>query len=105
MGVVSGGGAGAAPVVREGTLRKKELVERVAEVSGAKKKVVKGIVEATLKVLGDALSRDEVLALPPFGKAKVNRQKDTGGGEMLIVKIRRAAPGPKGADPLASGGE
>jgi DNA-binding protein HU-alpha len=90
-------------------LRKKELFERVTEASGAKKRDVRLIVEATLKVLGDALAAGETLALPPFGKAKVNRQKDLASGEMLIVKLRR--DGDKGdtevakAEPLAAAAE
>jgi DNA-binding protein HU-alpha len=70
-------------------LRKKELFERVAIISGAKKRDVKSIVEATLQVLGDALASGESLALPPFGRAKVNRQKDLASGEMLMVRLRR----------------
>jgi DNA-binding protein HU-alpha len=70
-------------------LRKKELFERVVEVTGAKKKDVKPIVEATLKALGDALSSGDELVLPPLGKAKVNRQKDLGSAEMLVIRLRR----------------
>jgi DNA-binding protein HU-alpha len=72
------------------TVRKKDLIERVAAASGAKKKVVKDIVEATLRVLGDALAADETLALPPFGKAKVNKHRGMAKGEMLVVKLRRS---------------
>lgn len=79
-------------------LKRKELIARVTEQSGAKKKDVRAVVEATLKVLGDALAAGETLALPPFGKAKVNRQKDLGEGEMLTVKLRRGGAGkPKAA--------
>ncbi|MGB3313545.1 MAG: HU family DNA-binding protein [Albidovulum sp.] len=70
-------------------LRKKELFERVVDATGAKKKDVKPIVEATLKALGDALSAGEDLVLPPLGKAKVNRQKDLGSAEMLVIRLRR----------------
>ncbi len=86
------------------TLRRKDLIERVAKTSGAKKKAVREIVEATLRVLGDALEAGETLALPPFGKAKVNRHRDLASGEMLTVKLRRSGPrktkGPA-AEPLA----
>lgn len=70
-------------------VKKKDLVDRVTAMSGAKKRDVKLIVEATLQVLGDALSKGEELNLPPFGKAKVNRQRDLAQGEMMVVKIRR----------------
>ncbi len=75
------------------TLKKKELVERVAEVAGVKKKIAKSVVEATLVELGAALSRGEELNLPPFGKVRVNRQRDAGGGEVLILRLRRAGRG------------
>ena len=76
-------------------LRKKEFLQRILTVTGAKKKDAQGIVEATLKVLGDALSSGESLALPGLGKARVGRQVDQTGGEMLVVKLRRGgAPKP-----------
>ncbi len=91
------------------TLRKKELIERVAKAAGAKKKDAREIVEATLTVLGEALAAGETLALPPFGKARVNRHRDVaGGGEMLTVKLRRSGPARDGApadEPLAEPAE
>lgn len=89
--VIEGGSKGGTEggAVKGATLRKKELIERVVLASGGKKKAVKDIVEATLKVLGDALAADETLALPPFGKAKVNKHKGLSSGEMLVVKLRR----------------
>ncbi|SPH17432.1 hypothetical protein DEA8626_00950 [Defluviimonas aquaemixtae] len=82
----------ATAVATVAVLRKKELVERVAASTGAKKRDVKPIIEATLKILGNALASGEQLALPPLGKAKVNRQKDLPSGEMLMVKLRRPGP-------------
>jgi len=70
-------------------LKKQELVERIVKASGAKKKDVKLIIEAALGVLGDALSAGEELNLPPLGKMKVNRQRDEGNAEILILKLRR----------------
>jgi hypothetical protein len=98
--------AGAALAVVRNTLslKKKELVERVAAASGEKRKSVKGIVEATLKVLGDALEKGEELVLPPFGKAKVNRSRGDAGQKTLMVKLRRGdGPGAAKAakEPLA----
>jgi nucleoid DNA-binding protein len=91
--------AAVATPVKGGTLRKKDLIDRVVQVSGAKKKDTREIVEAVLTVLGDALAAGEMLALPPFGRARVNKQRDLDSGEMLTVKLRRAGPakaGPKG---------
>ncbi len=78
--------------VKGGTLRKKDLIDRVVQVSGAKKKDTREIVEAVLTVLGDALAGGEMLALPPFGRARVNKHRDLDGGEMLTVKLRRGGP-------------
>ena len=75
------------------TLRKKELVERVCEQSGLKKKDVKPVVEATLRVLGDALQAGTALAIPPLGKARVNKQTGSTGDEVLVVKLRRPPTG------------
>ena len=75
------------------TLKKQELVDRIVAESGAKKKDVKRILEATLSVLGRALSKGEELNLPPLGKAKVNRQREDKSGEMIIIKLKRGGKG------------
>lgn len=71
-------------------LRKKDLLDRVADASGARKKDARAIIDATLQILGEALSRGETLVLPPLGKARVNRSTDKSGGETLVIKLRRA---------------
>lgn len=91
-----GAGDSGGPATAAKVLRKKEFLERVVETSGAKKKDAKSVVEATLKLLGDALAAGEALVLPPFGKAKVNRQKGTNSGELLVVKLRRGGAEPAG---------
>jgi Bacterial DNA-binding protein len=73
-----------------GSLRKKDLLDRVGARSKAKKKDIKDVVEATLLVLGEALAAGEELNLPPLGKAKINRQKGVNGGDMYIIKLRRS---------------
>ena len=90
-------------------LRLKELIDRVATLSGEKRQSVRPVVEATLRVLGDALEAGENIVAPPFGKARVNRAKDTASGAMLTVKLKRvgAAKAPKSAEDegLAAAGE
>lgn len=72
---------------------KKALVEAVVEASGQKRNVVKQVVEATLAELGNALARGEALNLPPLGKLSVNRRKEAGNADVLILKLRRVRPG------------
>ncbi|MDP3959225.1 MAG: HU family DNA-binding protein [Pseudorhodobacter sp.] len=77
-------------------LKMKELVDQVVKATGAKKKDVKPIIEATLASLGAALSHGDDLNLLPLGKAKVGRQVDLAIGELIVVKLRRG--GARGAD-------
>ncbi len=74
-------------------LRKKDFVERVVAASGAKKKDARDVIDATLKLLGEALAAGESVVLPPFGRARVSRQVDRKGGEMLVVKLVRSDQG------------
>lgn len=70
----------AAPV-----LKVKDMVDRVALASGAKKKGLREIVEAVLLEMGNALSEGKELNLPPLGRVRVNRQK----GDLMVVKVKR----------------
>jgi nucleoid DNA-binding protein len=79
--------ADAAPMVRF-----KDFLDRVVARSGTRKKDAKGVVEATLAVLGEALAKGEALNLPELGKARVNRQKGADGVATMVVKLRRTAP-------------
>ncbi|MBD3765676.1 MAG: HU family DNA-binding protein [Rhodobacterales bacterium] len=98
--------APAAPVTR---LAKKEFVDRVAAASGAKKKLAREIVEATLAALGDALSKGEDVVLPPLGRMRVSRSRDNASGEVLNIKLRRGPSGGKAqkdvTEPLAEAEE
>lgn len=78
-------------------LKKKDLIDKVMSTTGAKKNVVRDIVEATLTVLGDALSKGTMLNLPPFGKAKVSRPSDALSGKAMTVKLRRGQGAGKSA--------
>lgn len=90
-------------------VKKKDFLDRVVAASGAKKPVARELTEAVLSVLGAALAAGESLALPPLGKLRVTRQIDKQGGEVLLVKIRRAEgteAGPEaGAGKAAKGGK
>ena len=80
-------------------LKLKDLVERVAKASGAKKNGLKEIVEAVLAEMGQALSEGKELNLPPLGKAKVNRQK----GDLLVVKLKRSGGEKSGKKDVTEG--
>ena len=76
-------------------MKKQQFVERVVEETGVARKDVKAVVEATLALIGEALSSGMELNLPPLGKLKVNRVRgegpvrEDGAPEVLILKLRR----------------
>lgn len=86
----------AAKLANANALKKKDLIDQVLAKTGAKKKLVKDVIEATLTVLGDALSKGAMLNLPPFGKAKVSRPQVAGTGNAMTVKVRRTTGGGQG---------
>ncbi|NEX44776.1 HU family DNA-binding protein [Pseudotabrizicola algicola] len=86
----------AAGTARAGSLKLRQLVDRVVETTGAKKKGVKDIVEATLAALGDALAKGEELNLPGVGKVRVAKSVDREGRSMMTLKVRGSGtPKPK----------
>jgi nucleoid DNA-binding protein len=83
---------------RAGALKLRELVVRVSEATGGKKKGVREIVEATLAALGSALEKGEELNLPGVGKVRVAKSVDRAGRATMTLKVRSAgAPKPKEA--------
>ena len=81
------------PQVEPATLRLKELVDQVAIRTGAPQRDVRAVVDAVLVALGQALDADRPLALPPFGKARVIRHKETIRSDTLTLKLRRGHAG------------
>jgi hypothetical protein len=77
-----------AAAVAATTLRVRDLVDRVAEATGAKKKDTREIVEATLAALGTAIDAGDVLNLPPLGKLRVSRAA-SGETGAATLKLRR----------------
>ncbi|MFN4155196.1 MAG: HU family DNA-binding protein [Paracoccaceae bacterium] len=77
-------------------LKLRELVGRVVETTGGKKRDVKEIVEATLTALGAALAKGEELNLPGVGKVRVAKSVDREGRSMMTLKVRgTGTPKPK----------
>jgi nucleoid DNA-binding protein len=78
------------------------LVDRVQVATGAKKKAVRDIVEATLQALGEALTAGETLNVPPLGRLTVKRE-GKGAGAAMTIKVKRGAK--KGEEGLAEADE
>lgn len=78
---------------RAGALKLRELVDRVVDATGAKKKTAKEIVEATLAKLGDALAKGEELNLPGVGKVRVAKSSDREGRSLMTLKVRSGGGG------------
>lgn len=70
-------------------LRKRELIEAVVLRSGVKKRDAKPVIEAMLAELGENLAAGRDLTLPPLGKVKVAREKDTPNGRVIVVRVRQ----------------
>ncbi|MBW0157637.1 HU family DNA-binding protein [Sedimentimonas flavescens] len=104
-----------ARVAEAPVLRKKDFVERVAKISGAKKAVARDVAQAVLEVLSEALEKGETIALPPLGKMRVTRTAVNNGASVLHIKLKRGSADASGAaaqkdeksaaDPLAEGAE
>ncbi|MEF3049269.1 HU family DNA-binding protein [Pseudotabrizicola sp. L79] len=73
---------------KDNGLKLRDLVNRVVDATGAKKKDVKPVVEATLEQLGAALAKGEELNLPGMGKVRVARSIDKDGRTMMTLKVR-----------------
>jgi nucleoid DNA-binding protein len=96
--------AGAEGAPEAPSLTKRSLFDRVETATGAKKKAVRDIVDATLAELGEALGRGETLVLPPLGRVTVARTKGDKGA--MVLRYRKVAERPKkGGEALAAAGE
>ena len=95
----SGAMTAAAEHVALDYLSKREFLSRVTAASGLPRVQVRAAVDAALAELGRAISAGESLALPPFGKARISKQKSTKtGGEVIVIRLRRRDNG-EAADP------
>ncbi|WP_417719014.1 HU family DNA-binding protein [Salipiger sp.] len=99
-------GVEAAPAGNE--LDKRELIAKVVERSGVKRRDAKPAVEAMLAILGETLAEGRELKLPPFGRLKVNRIKQMGDKRVIITKLRQGtapAERPAAGDETATAAE
>ena len=86
-------------------MKKQELIDKVVAASGIKKKDAKPVLDAMLDILGTALAEGRELNLPPLGKIKQNRVRETANARIIIAKIRQGKSSDKPSDPLADAAE
>ncbi|MEM6727530.1 MAG: HU family DNA-binding protein [Pseudomonadota bacterium] len=101
--------AAAAPRDVKPALRRKQLIEQVADASGMKKPQVRAVVDETLRILGETLAKGDQMNIEPLGKLRVMRERDLPGSHVYTCKVRRKKPdpvAPTGTDaPLAEAAE
>jgi len=73
-------------------LKKRELLEQIAERTGQSKNKARPFVDAMIEIMGDAISKWGGLNLPPMGKVKLVRSKDAGNAKVTVAKIRQVKP-------------
>lgn len=71
-------------------MKKIELIDKVVEMSGIKKKFAKPVIEAALSVLGEALNDGRSLNLQPLGKVMPRKSKDLQNGTVINARIRQS---------------
>ena len=71
-------------------LKKRELMQLVAEKAELNNNKVKPVMEAMLAVLGEAIAEGRELNLQPLGRVKINRQKEAGTNRITVAKIRQS---------------
>jgi hypothetical protein len=92
-GKAKGGTGTVKPVVvkpnrAKALLRKKDFVDQTASRAGIKKADAKSAVDAALAVLSEALAAGNEVVIPPLGKLKVMREKDSGKAKVLILRLQ-----------------
>ena len=102
-----GDGGSDAPAIST-VVRRKDMIGRVAESSGLRPNQIKPVMDAVLRELGEALARGEALNLPPLGKLSINRTRETGNADIIVMKLRRSkamveADGADGDDQAGTG--
>ena len=88
--------------VEGGTLKTKELIDRVVARSGAGRMAAKPVVDAVLVELAESLARGESFVLPPLGRGKIRPAKEGAKEGMMTLRINKGGRAKKDdATPLA----
>lgn len=78
-----------AAIADEGLVKKGAVLDQVVERSGIKRSDAKLVMEALFAVMGDELSREVDMQLPPLGRLKFVKAKDVGkGAKAITLKLR-----------------
>lgn len=83
-------------------IKKKDFVEQVAAAAGVKKAEARAAVDAALAIIADRVLAGDELNLPPLGKLRLMKEKDTGKARIATLRLQVAA-GEEASDPLAEG--
>lgn len=83
-------------------LKKKDFLIRATEAAGIRKSDARTAIEATLATLAAALAEGREVILPPLGKIKVVKEKETRNGKQMVLRLVPPRPG-TAPDPLADG--
>jgi len=92
--------ADAVPAVEGPALRKRELIDTVAERSGVRKKHAKAAIEAMLDMLAAALTEGREINLQPFGRISAKRVRETTGARVVTAQIRQSKAGAAPSAPV-----
>lgn len=86
---VEGGGALPGDPHVAQVVQKREFVDRVVALTGARRAEARQIIEATLAELGRVLEAGHTLAVPPLGRARIALERDARGGQVITLRLRR----------------
>ncbi|MBM3605743.1 MAG: DNA-binding protein [Alphaproteobacteria bacterium] len=70
-------------------VQKRDFIDRIIAMTGARRTEARPIIEATLAQLGQVLSEGQTLAVPPLGRARIALEKDARGGDVITLRLRR----------------
>jgi DNA-binding protein HU-alpha len=83
-------------------VKKKDFVEKVTAAAGVKKAEARAVVDAALAIIADRVLAGDELNLPPLGKLRLMKEKDTGKARIATLRLQ-VASGEEASDPLAEG--
>ena len=80
------------------------MLDAVKAGSSLSRNELKGVVEAVLEQVGQALDADREVVLPPLGKISIKKRKPAPNGDILTARVKRHGPTPAPRDPTRDAG-